>query len=67
MKTQPKVDGRLIQSAKALRADGKTQEEIGVELGVSQGTVSVILRSEGLGGKLVREPSPLAAFRRRQR
>ena len=46
------VDQRLIFEALALRRQGKTQEEIAVELGVAQGTVSVILRQHGLGGRL---------------
>ena len=36
----PVVDERLITKAKALRKRGKTQEEIAVELGVVQGTIS---------------------------
>ena len=50
----PVVDERLITKAKALRKRGKTQEEIAVELGVVQGTISTILRQHGLGGKLVK-------------
>ena len=50
----PVVDERLIAKAKELRAQGMMQEEIAVELGVVQGTVSVILRQHGLGGKLVK-------------
>jgi predicted XRE-type DNA-binding protein len=50
----PVVDERLIAKAKALRAQGMTQEEIAVELGVVQSTVSAILRQHGLGGKLVK-------------
>ena len=50
----PVVDERLIAKAKALRAQGMTQEEIAVELGVVQSTVSTILRQHGLGGKLVK-------------
>ena len=46
------VDERLIAKAKALRAQGMTQEEIAVETGVVQSTVSVILRQHGLGGSL---------------
>src|ERR1700722_5269355 len=34
---------------KALRAQGTTQEEIAVDLGVTQSTISVILRQHGLG------------------
>ena len=50
----PVVDERLIAKAKALRAQGMTQEEIAVDLGVTQSTISVILRQHGLGGKLVK-------------
>lgn len=45
----------LIYLVKELRAKGMTQSEIAAELGVSQGTVSLILRECGLGGKLVRK------------
>ena len=48
----PVVDERLIAKAKELRAQGRKQEEIAVELGVTQGTISVILRQHGLGGRL---------------
>ena len=47
----PVVDERLIAKAMALRKQGRTQEEIAVELGVVQGTVSTILRQHGLGGR----------------
>ena len=50
----PVVDERLIAKAKTLRAQGMTQDEIAVELGVVQSTVSTILRQHGLGGKLVK-------------
>ncbi len=50
-----KVDGRMTHRIKELRADGKTQEEIAAELGVTQGTVSYILRREGFGGPLVKK------------
>jgi transcriptional regulator with XRE-family HTH domain len=49
----PKVDGRMIHRVRELRAQGKTQVEIAVEIGISQGTVSAILRKQGLGGPLV--------------
>ena len=42
----PVVDKGLIAKAKALRAQGMTQEEIAVELSVPQTTI--------LGGKLAR-------------
>ena len=48
----PVVDEHLIAKAMALRKQGRTQEEIAVELGVAQGTVSTILRQHGLGGRL---------------
>lgn len=48
------ISGAMIYKAKALRAQGKTQAEIAVVLGVSQGTVSVILRRSGLGGHLTK-------------
>jgi hypothetical protein len=55
MKTkQPKVDQRLIYNAIELRKSGKTQEEIAVSLGVVQGTISIILRANGLGGPLTK-------------
>ena len=50
----PVVDERLIAKAKTLRAQGMTQDEIAVELGVVQSTVSTLLRRHGLGGKLVK-------------
>ena len=57
------VDERLIAKAKALRAQGMTQEEIAVrgDLGAVQSTVSIILRQHGLGGSL-----PMANKRRRR-
>ena len=50
----PVVDEHLIAKAKTLRAQGMTDEEIAVELGVVQSTVSTIRRQHGLGGKLVK-------------
>lgn len=48
---------KLIYMVKELREKNKmTQSEIAAELGVSQGTVSVILRECGLGGKLAKRP-----------
>ena len=44
----PVVDECLIAKAKTLRAQGMTQDEIAVELGVVQSTVSTILRQHGL-------------------
>ena len=43
--TPIKVTEQLIERAKVLRRQGKTQEAIAVELGVTQGTVSKILRN----------------------
>ena len=57
----PVVDERLIAKAMAPRKQGLTQEEIAVELRVAQGTVSLILRQHGLGGRLA-----LANKRRRR-
>jgi len=48
-----KVDQRMVYRIKQLRAEGKTQEEIAAEIGVAQGTVSTVLRDQGLGGPLV--------------
>lgn len=50
----PIVDQRLIHDAIALRQQGWTQMEIAVELKVSQGTISMILRAHGWGGQLIR-------------
>lgn len=52
--TPIKVTEQLIERAKELRAKGHTQEEIALELGITQGTVSRMLRSSGLGGPLIR-------------
>lgn len=62
--THPKVTTQLIGEAQRLRGKSRTQEEIAVELGVSQSTVSIILRATGLGGYLVRTPAPLTLLRR---
>ena len=51
---QRPVDQRLIREALALRKQGMTQTEIAVELGITQGTVSIILRANNEGGHLVR-------------
>jgi transcriptional regulator len=40
--------------AVALRKQGLTQTAIAVELGLAQGTISIILREHGMGGHLVR-------------
>jgi transcriptional regulator len=50
----PKVDQRLIREALSLRKQGKTQEEIAVQLGITHPPVSIILRANGAGGRLVR-------------
>jgi DNA-binding CsgD family transcriptional regulator len=47
------VDARLAEKVKALREEGKTQEQIAVELRIAQSTVSTILRRDGLGGRLI--------------
>jgi orotate phosphoribosyltransferase-like protein len=47
------VDARLAENIKALRDEGKTQEQIATELRIAQSTVSVILRRSGLGGRLI--------------
>jgi orotate phosphoribosyltransferase-like protein len=46
------VDAQLVEKVKALRDEGKTQEQIAVELRIVQSTVSVILRRGGLGGPI---------------
>ena len=38
---------------KALREEGKTQEQIAAELRIAQCTVSAVLRRDGLGGRLI--------------
>jgi transcriptional regulator with XRE-family HTH domain len=48
-----KIDQRMVHRIKELRAQRKTQEEIAVEVGVTQGTVSLVLRAQGLGGYLI--------------
>jgi transcriptional regulator len=49
------VDARLAEKVKALRDQGKTQEQIAAdnELRIAQSTVSVIPRRGGLGGRLI--------------
>jgi transcriptional regulator with XRE-family HTH domain len=54
-----KVNSRMIHRIKQLRAQGKTQEEIAAEVGLAQGSVSIVLRAQGLGG-------PLKKIRRRR-
>jgi transcriptional regulator len=44
----------VICSVMELRKQGLTQMAIAAELRLAQGTVSVILREQGMGGKLVR-------------
>src|SRR4029077_7499870 len=48
-----KVDQSMIHRIKELRNQQKTQAEIAAEVGVAQGTVSLILRTLDLGGPLV--------------
>lgn len=43
----------LAEKVKALRDEGKTQEQIAAELRIAQSTVSFILRRSGLGGRLI--------------
>jgi hypothetical protein len=47
------VDARLAEKVKALREEGKTQDQIAAELRIVQSTVSAILRQAGLGGRLI--------------
>ena len=47
------VDAGLAEKVKALREEGKTQEQIAAELRIAQSTVSFILRRSGLGGRLI--------------
>ena len=49
-----KLDDQLIAKVVELRKQKMTQEAIAVELRVSQGTVSRILRKLNLGGPLVK-------------
>ena len=49
-----KVDGRMVHQIKELRAQGLTQAAIGVEVGITQGTVSNVLRQYGLAGPLMK-------------
>jgi transcriptional regulator with XRE-family HTH domain len=48
-----KVDQPMIHRIKELRNQQKTQAEIAAEVGVAQGTVSLVLRTLDLGGPLV--------------
>jgi Homeodomain-like domain len=52
------VDAQLAEKVKALRDEGKTQEQIAAELRIVQSTVSVILRRGGLGGRLTSARTP---------
>jgi orotate phosphoribosyltransferase-like protein len=47
------VDAGLAEKVKALRDEGKTQEQIAAELRIAQSTVRVIPRRSGLGGRLI--------------
>ena len=47
------VDARLAEQVKALREEGKLQEQIAAELRIAQSTVSIILRRGGLGGRII--------------
>ena len=46
------IDAQLAEKVKALRNEGKTQDQIAVELRIVQSTVSAILRRDGLGGPI---------------
>ncbi len=51
---RPDVDARLAEKVKALRGEGRTQEQIAAELRIAQSIqVSTILRRGGLGGRLI--------------
>lgn len=52
--TKRKIDISMIEQAKAMRLKGEKQERIAVELGVSQGSISGILRAAKLGGQLAK-------------
>jgi hypothetical protein len=45
-----KIDQRMVYRIVELRRERKKQEEIAVEVGLSQGSVSLVLRAHGLGG-----------------
>ena len=47
-------DPQLAEKVMALRSEGKTQDQLAVELRIVQSTVSAILRRGGLGGRLAR-------------
>jgi orotate phosphoribosyltransferase-like protein len=47
-------NAELAEKVKALRNEGKTQDQIAVELRIVQSTVSAILRRGGLGGRRAR-------------
>jgi hypothetical protein len=49
-----KVDQRMVHRIKELRSQKMTQGEISAEVGISQGTVSLILRANGMGGKFAK-------------
>jgi orotate phosphoribosyltransferase-like protein len=55
--SEAKIDQRMIDRVRELRMEGKTQGEISAEVGLSQGSVSLILRAHGLGGYLVKKKS----------
>ena len=46
------IDAQLAEKVRALRNEGKTQDQIAVELRIVQSTVSAILRRDGLGGPI---------------
>ena len=51
-----RVDDQFVADAVALRKQGRKQEEIAAELGVTQGTISSVLRKQGFGGGLGDNP-----------
>ena len=51
-----RVNEQFVTEAVALRKQGKKQEEIAAELGVTQGTISSVLRKRGFGGGLSDNP-----------
>ena len=62
MARRVKVDGGLIDRIVTLRREGQAQTAIAVELGVTQGKVSQVLRLRGLGGRLDKADEERSAF-----
>jgi DNA invertase Pin-like site-specific DNA recombinase len=65
---RPDVDARLAEKVKALREEGGTQAQIAAELRIAQSTVSIILRRDGLGGRLIgrKDASAISLVRPRE-